>query len=45
MYTIYIVTVLLPSIDVSSPTFLKGEIGGRRISGGEESSAVISYGL
>lgn len=45
MYTMCIVTVSLPSIDVNSPTFLKGEIGGRCISGGEESSAVISYGL
>lgn len=45
MYTMYIVTVLLPSIDMSSPAFLKGEIGGRCISGEEESSAIISYGL
>lgn len=41
----YIVTKLLLSSDASSPTFLKGETGGRCISGGEESSTIISYGL
>lgn len=45
MYTMFIVTMLLPSIDVSSAAFLKGEIGGRCISEGEEYSAIISYGV